>query len=51
MTDDEKFIFKQELQLDECKRYAYENAKDIISIGFKPENTFIFVDTDYIDCL
>jgi len=45
LTDDEKFLFKPELKIEECQKYAKENAKDIISIGFDPENTFIFTDT------
>jgi len=48
LTDDEKFIFKPELQLDDCYRLAYENAKDIIACGFDVNRTFIFSDLDYI---
>lgn len=51
LTDDEKFIFKQDLTLDECHRLAYENAKDIIACGFDPKKTFIFTDLDYIQHL
>lgn len=46
MTDDEKFLFK-DLTLEETKRFAYDNAKDIIAVGFNPEKTFIFMDTEY----
>ena len=48
MTDDEKFLFKENLELHECTKYAYENAKDIIAVGFNPEKTFIFPDTKYL---
>jgi tryptophanyl-tRNA synthetase len=48
LTDDEKFLFKQDLKLDECHRLAYENAKDIIAVGFDMSKTFIFSDLDYI---
>lgn len=48
MTDDEKFLFKEDLTLDDTMKYAFENAKDIISVGFNPEKTFIFTDTQYI---
>ena len=48
LTDDEKFIFKADLQLDDCYRLAYENAKDIIACGFDVNRTFIFSDLDYI---
>lgn len=48
LTDDEKFLFKDNLTLEECHRLAYENVKDIIACGFNPEKTFIFTDLDYI---
>ena len=47
LTDDEKFLWK-DLKLEECRRLAKENIKDIIAIGFDPEKTFIFTDFDYI---
>lgn len=49
LTDDEKFLFKPKLTIDDVKKFAKENAKDIISVGFKPENTFIFSDLDYMN--
>lgn len=48
LTDDEKFLFKSDLSLEECNRLAYENAKDIIACGFDVSKTFIFSDLDYI---
>ena len=48
LTDDEKFLFKPELQLEDCYRLGYENAKDIIACGFDVDTTFIFSDLDYI---
>ena len=47
LTDDEKFLWK-DLSLDEARRLAIENAKDIIAIGFDKDKTFIFNDTEYI---
>ena len=44
MTDDEKFVVEDELKLDEAKNFGYENALDLIALGFKPENTFIIFD-------
>lgn len=49
LTDDEKFLFKQKLTVDDVKRFAKENAKDIIAVGFNPENTFIFSDMEYMN--
>ncbi|CAN0406628.1 unnamed protein product, partial [Scytosiphon promiscuus] len=35
LTDDEKFLFKPGLKLEEVRtRLAFENAKDIIACGF-----------------
>ncbi|XP_019866037.1 tryptophan--tRNA ligase, cytoplasmic [Aethina tumida] len=47
MTDDEKTLWK-DLTIEEANRLGYENAKDIIAVGFDPEKTFIFSDLDYI---
>jgi tryptophanyl-tRNA synthetase len=56
LTDDEKFLFTKipppnQPLLEEFRALAFENAKDIIAVGFDPENTFIFSDTDYIASL
>ncbi|GME71983.1 unnamed protein product [Ambrosiozyma monospora] len=49
LTDDEKFLFKQKLTVEDVKKFAIENAKDIIAVGFNPENTFIFSDMGYMN--
>ncbi len=51
MTDDEKFLTEDELELKYTKKYAYENALDLIALGFKPERTFIIYDIQDIDFL
>lgn len=48
LTDDEKFLFKPSLKLEQCNTFAFQNAKDIIACGFKPEKTFIFSDLDFV---
>ncbi|KAL9715040.1 tryptophan--tRNA ligase [Leucoagaricus gongylophorus] len=48
LTDDEKFLFKHELKPDQTRKFARENAKDIIACGFNSERTFIFSDYDYM---
>jgi len=50
LTDDEKFLFK-DLDLAECHRLGFENAKDIIACGFDPARTFIFSDLDYMGAM
>lgn len=47
-TDDEKFLFKPDLKLEQCNGFAYQNAKDVIACGFKLEKTFIFSDLDFV---
>jgi tryptophanyl-tRNA synthetase len=51
LTDDEKFLIDDEATLKETRKYAYENALDLIALGFKPENTFIIYDVEDIDLL
>src|SRR3989304_6659697 len=46
MSDDEKYFFK-DMPFEEIYRLGFENAKDIIACGFKPEKTFIFSNRDY----
>ncbi|XP_002732445.1 tryptophan--tRNA ligase, cytoplasmic-like [Saccoglossus kowalevskii] len=47
LTDDEKFLWK-DLTVEKANEFAYENAKDIIALGFDVNKTFIFSDIDYI---
>ncbi|HRR54969.1 MAG TPA: hypothetical protein P5290_06460, partial [Candidatus Methanomethylicus sp.] len=42
LTDDEKYLFNQDLTTEEVARYARENILDIIAVGFKPKKTKIF---------
>ncbi|MEM2109084.1 MAG: tryptophan--tRNA ligase [Candidatus Odinarchaeota archaeon] len=47
ITDDEKFLYKEELTLETTRKYSFENACDIIACGFNPDLTFIFQDSEY----
>jgi tryptophanyl-tRNA synthetase len=47
LTDDEKFLWK-DLKLEESKKLAVENAKDIIALGFDIKKTFIFSDFRFV---
>lgn len=51
LTDDEKFLFKENLTLEDTNRYAYENALDVIALGFKSQLTEIIIDTEHIKML
>ncbi len=49
LTDDEKFLEEERgLTLEETRKWSYENALDIAAVGFDPDKTFIFQDTEYI---
>ena len=48
LTDDEKFLFKYDLKIEQVQKFAFENARDIIACGFKLEKTFVFSDLDYV---
>ncbi|MBL7100350.1 MAG: tryptophan--tRNA ligase [Nanoarchaeota archaeon] len=43
--DEEKFLFKENLTLEDTKKYLNENILDIIALGFDPKNTKFLVDT------
>jgi tryptophanyl-tRNA synthetase len=51
LTDDEKFFAKENLELEQTSKFAYENALDFIALGFKPENTKIIINTKNIKTL
>jgi len=47
LTDDEKFLWK-DLTTKETRKMAFENARDIIALGFDMKKTFIFSDFSHI---
>lgn len=51
ITDDEKFLYRPELTLENVQYFAKENIRDIIACGFDINKTFIFTDTSYIQNL
>ena len=51
MTDDEKYLISDDADFKKTSKYSYENALDLIALGFKPDNTFIIYDTKDIDLL
>ncbi|KAF7985015.1 hypothetical protein HWV62_10012 [Athelia sp. TMB] len=48
LTDDEKFLFKHELKVEQVQAFARGNARDIIAVGFDLKKTFIFSDYDFL---
>jgi tryptophanyl-tRNA synthetase len=51
MTDDEKFLLNDNLELDTTVGNTYSNALDLIATGLNPEKTHIFSDTNDINHL
>ncbi|HSV42333.1 MAG TPA: tryptophan--tRNA ligase [Methanomassiliicoccales archaeon] len=51
LTDDEKYLFKEDLSLDDVRRATYDNILDIIALGFDPKKTMVVIDTERIDVL
>ncbi|MCL5442671.1 MAG: tryptophan--tRNA ligase [Candidatus Marsarchaeota archaeon] len=53
IPDEEKFLSHKEpdLTLERTHELAYEDALDIVSLGFKPNKTKIFLDTEYASTL
>ena len=48
ITDDEKYLYRPELNYEDVQYFAKENIRDIIACGFDVNKTFIFTDTSYI---
>jgi tryptophanyl-tRNA synthetase len=43
--DEEKFLFKEELTLEDTERFTKDNMLDVIALGFDPKKTYFLVDT------
>ncbi|MGC9133151.1 MAG: tryptophan--tRNA ligase [Nanopusillaceae archaeon] len=51
IPDEEKYWEKKVDNYEEAYQYALEDAKTIASIGYDPDKTFIFIDSEYIQHL
>ena len=51
MTDEEKFLHQDDFTLEESEKWTYENALDIIAMGFDPKKTKIVIDRKSMDVL
>jgi tryptophanyl-tRNA synthetase len=47
LTDDEKFMYSDKLNIEDVEKFTYENALDIIALGFSPDKTKIISDLKY----
>ncbi len=43
--DEEKFLFKEKLTLEDTEKYLKENMLDVVALGFDPKKTHFLVDT------
>lgn len=46
-TDDEKFMFRQDLTFEEVEKQTHENMLDVIALGFNPNKTHFLIDTKH----
>ncbi|MBA3749897.1 MAG: tryptophan--tRNA ligase [Nitrosopumilus sp.] len=51
LTDDEKFLYNDNIDLETINKFTYENLLDIISVGFDSKKTKIIIDTKHINYL
>ena len=51
ITDDEKFLVQPELSVKKSLDFMYENALDIVALGFDPKKTVIISDIKNISAL
>jgi len=51
MTDDEKFLYHDDFTLNEPQKWAYENALDLIALGFDAKKTRIILDSKNMGAL
>ncbi len=51
MTDDEKFLVNPDFTLDKTRRFAYDNALDVIAVGFDAKKTKIIMDVEDADII
>ncbi len=47
ITDDEKFLHKKNMGWEDVQEHSANNIADIAAVGFDPDRTFIFKDSEY----
>ena len=48
LSDDEKYVFGKIKDLNTAEYYAYDNALDMLALGFNPDKTHIFISSKYL---
>ena len=49
ITDDEKYVLKRERTWKEIQEHCKDNILDICAVGFDPDKTFIFKNSEYVN--
>ena len=49
--DEEKFLFKKELEFKDTEKWLNENMLDVIALGFNPEKTKFLIDTKHANLM
>ncbi|MEK6872248.1 MAG: tryptophan--tRNA ligase [Nanoarchaeota archaeon] len=49
--DEEKFLFKRDLEFKDTEKFLHENMLDVIALGFNPKKTHFIVDTQHANLL
>jgi len=49
--DEEKFLFKDNLTMEEIQKSLHENMLDVIAVGFDPKKTHFIIDTKHANLL
>lgn len=49
--DEEKFLFKENLTLEDTEKFTNENMLDVIALGFDPKKTHFIVDTKHANLM
>jgi len=49
--DEEKFLFKENLSMEDTEHYLQENMLDVIAMGFNPKKTKFLIDTKHANAM
>ncbi|NCN68501.1 MAG: tryptophan--tRNA ligase [Candidatus Altiarchaeum hamiconexum] len=49
--DEEKFLFKENLNFENTEKALYDNMLDVIAVGFRPEKTHFLIDTKHANLM
>jgi tryptophanyl-tRNA synthetase len=49
--DEEKYLFKKDLEFDAVQKYLEENMLDVVALGFDPKHTHFLIDTRHAGIL